>query len=307
MVLGTVGLTQVSWAQQPENPVDHSAHTGQQSGAASGTVATDSNQVFDSSQLTQQSQNGMHQGQGGMMQHAQDGQGGMMQHGQGGQAGMMQHGQDGQAGMMQHGQDGQTGMMQHGQNGQGGMMQNGQAGQGDMMQRMERMRAMMGMGGGAQANAGGQDAFSAIRAVVSQLEADPNTDWSKINIEALQNHLIDMQELTINARVETEQVDGGAIYRVTGTDRTLEAIRNMVPMHASQMTSETSWTARAEEIRNGIEVTVTAETEDQVQKIRALGFIGFMVSGEHHDQHHMAIVGADMSSMSEAGGGGHSH
>jgi hypothetical protein len=31
------------------------------------------------------------------------------------------------------------------------------------------------------------------------LEADPKTDWSKVNISALREHLIDMDEVTMRA------------------------------------------------------------------------------------------------------------
>src|SRR5437763_2768602 len=37
----------------------------------------------------------------------------------------------------------------------------------------------------------GQAAFGAISEIVRLLKADPNTDWSKVNIEALRQHLID--------------------------------------------------------------------------------------------------------------------
>ncbi|MBT8145209.1 MAG: hypothetical protein KJN90_00060 [Gammaproteobacteria bacterium] len=288
LLLSALGVAQVAWAQQH----DHDDQAGQSDQSAE-AVATDSGQIFDSSQLAGQDQSAMQRRQGGMMRGGQgDGQGNMMQ---------QRQGQQGQGGMMQNGHgDGQQGMMEHGQNGENG----------DMMQQMRRRMGGGGMGGGMgggqNRNSGGQDAFSAIRTVVSQLEANPETDWSKVDISALRNHLIDMHEVTVNAQVETTEVEGGASYRVTGRDRTLAAIRNMVPMHASQMTGETEWTAVAEEIRNGVEVTVTAASDDQVAKIRALGFMGFMVSGEHHEAHHMAIVGADMESMS-ASGGGHSH
>ena len=42
----------------------------------------------------------------------------------------------------------------------------------------------------------GQDAFGTIQEIVQILEADPNTDWSKVNIAALREHLIDMNEVT---------------------------------------------------------------------------------------------------------------
>ncbi|MCC2098329.1 MAG: hypothetical protein KDJ29_15640, partial [Hyphomicrobiales bacterium] len=38
----------------------------------------------------------------------------------------------------------------------------------------------------------GQSAFAAIQEIVEILEADRSTDWSKVNIPALRQHLIDM-------------------------------------------------------------------------------------------------------------------
>jgi len=212
---------------------------------------------------------------------------------------MQNQGDDQQARMQQR----QGGMMQQGQgDGQGSMMQNG-----EMMQHMEHMRSMMaGMSGGQGNNAGGQDAFSAIRAVVSQLEASPDTDWSTINIDALRAHLIDMNELTLNAAVTGTEIEGGASYRVTGSGRTLDAIRRMVPAHAAQISTETEWTAQTREVADGVVLTVTADSPDQVIKLRALGFMGFMVAGEHHEAHHLAIVGAEAAAHS-ANGAGHSH
>ena len=47
----------------------------------------------------------------------------------------------------------------------------------------------------------GQDAFGAIQEIVRILEADPATDWSKVDLEALREHLIDMNEVTLHAAV----------------------------------------------------------------------------------------------------------
>ena len=45
-----------------------------------------------------------------------------------------------------------------------------------------------------------QEAFGAIKEIIGTLEADPNTDWSKVDIGALREHLIDMNEVTLNSR-----------------------------------------------------------------------------------------------------------
>lgn len=313
VALAIMGFGQPGWSQQDsghENHSDHESHAVPDTAQGSG----------DSQPMQQQGGAGHGDGHGAMMQQRQgNAQSGMMQQGQVDEQGrMIRQGQgqgDGQGAMMQQRQgSGQGGMMmQQGQgDGQGGMMMQGQGngnGQEGMMQRRQRMRAMMGGGQHESAQAGGQDAFAAIRAVVNQLEANPETDWSQINITALRDHLIDMHEVTVNASVDTTEVAGGASYRVTGSGRTLEAIRRMVPTHAAQLTSETEWTAEAREIADGVEVTVTAGSDDQVTRIRALGFMGFMVSGEHHEMHHLAIVGGDVDAMpaTENGGGGHSH
>ena len=75
----------------------------------------------------------------------------------------------------------------------------------------------------------GQAAYGAIQEIVRILEADPKTDWSKVNLEALRQHLIDMNEVTLNAKASAKPIDGGLEIAVTGNGRTLEAIQRMVP------------------------------------------------------------------------------
>jgi hypothetical protein len=73
-----------------------------------------------------------------------------------------------------------------------------------MMQEMLQ-KGMRGMGQhgimmhNGQPNMPGQDAFGAIQEIVAILEADSNTDWSKVDITALREHLIDMNEVTLKA------------------------------------------------------------------------------------------------------------
>ena len=62
----------------------------------------------------------------------------------------------------------------------------------------------------------GQDAFGAIQEIVRMLEADPNTDWSKVTLEALRQHLIDMNEVTLKAEAVAKPVDGGIEVTVSG-------------------------------------------------------------------------------------------
>ena len=130
----------------------------------------------------------------------------------------------------------------------------------------------------------GQDAFGAIQEIVRILEADPKTDWSKVNLEALRQHLIDMSEVTLKADAVTTLIEGGIEVTVTGTGRTVDAIQRMVPAQAHQVdqTHLNGWSAKTEPLSKGVLVTVTAGDPQQVRHIRGLGFIGFMTSGSHH-------------------------
>ena len=69
------------------------------------------------------------------------------------------------------------------------------------------------------------------------LEADPATDWSKVNISALREHLIDMDEVTLRAAAAERALDNGVEIAVTGAGRTLDAIKRMVPAHAHELAS----------------------------------------------------------------------
>ena len=138
----------------------------------------------------------------------------------------------------------------------------------------------------------GQDAFGAIQEIVRILEADPKTDWSKVNLEALRQHLIDMSEVTLKADAVTTLIDGGIEVTVTGTGRTVDAIQRMVPAQAHQVdqTHLNGWSAKTEPLPNGVLLTVTSGDPQQAQHIRGLGFIGFMASGSHHQAHHLAMA-----------------
>ncbi len=136
----------------------------------------------------------------------------------------------------------------------------------------------------------GQDAFGAIQEIVQILEADPGTDWSKVNLEALRQHLIDMNEVTLKAAAEAAPVDGGLAIKVTGSGRTLAAIRRMIPAHAAAINGRNGWSAKTAPLPDGVLLTVTAADPKEVQHIRGLGFIGLLTSGEHHQPHHLAMA-----------------
>jgi hypothetical protein len=135
----------------------------------------------------------------------------------------------------------------------------------------------------------GQEAFGTIQEIVRILEADPNTDWSKVNIAALREHLIDMDEVAMRARASERALDNGIEIIVTGEGRTLAAIKRMVPAHARELAA-LGWSARAEDLPSGVKLVVTSSDVRQVAKLKALGFMGIMVQGGHHQPHHLMMA-----------------
>ena len=136
----------------------------------------------------------------------------------------------------------------------------------------------------------GQDAFGAIQEIVRILDADPKTDWSKVDLEALRQHLIDMNEVTLKAEAVPKQIDGGLEIAVTGSGRTLVAIQRMIPAWVQMANGHEGWTARVSELTDGELLTVTATDSKEVQHIRGLGFIGLLASGSWHQPHHLAMA-----------------
>ena len=138
----------------------------------------------------------------------------------------------------------------------------------------------------------GQGAFATIAEIVAILTADPATDWAKVDIEALRQHLIDMDNVTLRAAVAVEEISGGARFVATSTDPAVTAsIRRMVMAHAATMTGSGGGTMAAEETPDGAALIVTGADTD---RIRALGFIGVMTVGMHHQAHHLALARGQM-------------
>ena len=135
----------------------------------------------------------------------------------------------------------------------------------------------------------GQEAFGTIQEIVRILEADPATDWSKVNIGALREHLIDMDEVTVRARASERPLDNGIEITVTGEGRTVGAIKRMVPAHARELAG-LGWSANAHDLPNGVKLVVTASDLREVVKLKALGFMGIMVQGGHHEPHHLMMA-----------------
>lgn len=159
----------------------------------------------------------------------------------------------------------------------GQMMQGGQHG------------GMQGHHTGAQPTSPGQDAFGTIQEIVQILESDPATDWSKVNIGALREHLIDMNDVTLRAAASERMTGTGIEIAVTGEGRTRDAIKRMVPAHARELSAH-GWNATTAERPDGVTLTVAASDKMPLVKLKALGFIGIMAQGGHHQPHHLMMA-----------------
>jgi hypothetical protein len=139
----------------------------------------------------------------------------------------------------------------------------------------------------------GQSAFAAIHEVVERLEANPNTDWSHVNIAALRDHLIDMDEVTLHASIQEQPLPNGMRFIVTGAGRTKDAIQHMVIGHARSMGDTEHWTMTAEASDSGAIVNVIAKRPSDLPEIHALGLLGMMSVGTHHQMHHWFLATGD--------------
>jgi hypothetical protein len=136
----------------------------------------------------------------------------------------------------------------------------------------------------------GQSAFAAIQEIVTILEADPQTDWSNVDIETLRSHLIDMDNVTLRSDVQTLPVEDGYRFTVTGEGKVTSSIRRMLSAHAATMNGIRGFSYEVAETPGGSVLTVTASEPSDLQMLAGLGFIGVMTLGAHHQEHHLALA-----------------
>lgn len=141
----------------------------------------------------------------------------------------------------------------------------------------------------------GQAAFATVAEVVRLLDMDRGTDWSKVDLERLRRHLADMDLVTLRTAVARVDVPGGARFTVRGDTGTLAAAGRLARGHAPLLRAEQGYAMTVEDAPDAIVVTVTAgDTTGAANaapaRIRALGFVGLLATGDHHATHHVAIA-----------------
>ena len=138
----------------------------------------------------------------------------------------------------------------------------------------------------------GNDVFDAIQEVLHKLEADPATDWKKVNLEALRQHLLDMRHFTEDVDIVTQKsIDKGIEITVHATlPGAIPGLDRAFNAHPKLLKSETGWDMTVAKDKDKYKLQVTTGDPAQVDKLRGLGYIGIMAMGNHHPLHHWALA-----------------
>lgn len=139
----------------------------------------------------------------------------------------------------------------------------------------------------------GDDAFAAVQEVVEKLLADPTTDWSRVNLEALRRHLGDMENFTLNVEVTAQKpIDGGAEFTVKpSTPGAAGSLDRLFSAHPAILKQESGWDMTTKKNPDGsITARVTGGKPEDAAKIRGLGYIGVVAFGKHHQAHHWQMA-----------------
>jgi len=136
----------------------------------------------------------------------------------------------------------------------------------------------------------GQAVSAALAEAIAALESDPTTDWAKVDVTSLRDHLLDMDEVMMRSTATVET--SGNIVRVTytGAGRTLAAIQRMIPAHGAMMEGFKDWRTSTALRPDGATWTIVTDDAQQRDRIRAYGAYGLLTLGSHHLVHHLAIA-----------------
>jgi len=138
----------------------------------------------------------------------------------------------------------------------------------------------------------GESVFGAVQEAVRQLEADSSTNWSEVDVGALHRHLLDMHRVAVHVTVEeTSPIENGLrlVVRPT-TERARQSLSRVLDAHPHMLRQETGWTLAVETSDDAYVLRTTTDDPADVEKIRALGYMGLLAYGSHHQRHHWHLV-----------------
>lgn len=136
----------------------------------------------------------------------------------------------------------------------------------------------------------GQSAFAAISEIVQILSDDLHTDWTKVNIQALRDHLVDMDLVTTEATIATRTEGRVVDFVVAGQGEVAAAVQRMTLAHAPMLEMATGWSVAVEPSDGGATMRIEVGTDQELARVLGLGFFGVMTIGAHHQSHHMQMA-----------------
>ena len=138
----------------------------------------------------------------------------------------------------------------------------------------------------------GNDAFGTIQEVVRKLRANPHTDWSKVNLEALRQHLVDMDNFTKHVSVVSKRnIKSGVELQVRADNKAAsQSLARALSAHPRMIKEEFGWDIAVSGNGPEYRMRVTSPRPQDVEQIRGLGYIGIMALGQHHQMHHWMIA-----------------
>ncbi len=138
----------------------------------------------------------------------------------------------------------------------------------------------------------GNDVFATLQEAVNQLLQDDGTDWEKVDLESLRQHLIDMENFTVNVQVisKTDIEQGVQVIIEPSTTQAANSLDRALSAHPAMLEQETGWSMVSEKSGKNYHIQITSTNPEDVIKIRALGYIGIMTMGNHHQPHHWAMA-----------------
>jgi hypothetical protein len=136
----------------------------------------------------------------------------------------------------------------------------------------------------------GQSAYAAIGEVARIMLANPNTDWSHADVDALRNHLVDMDNVTMRSEVTETKLANGALFHVTGEGPVIGSIQRMTQSHFAEPDVGKQWTMTVRPVPTGADVTVVSANPADAAEIVGLGFFGILTMGAHHQPHHLMMA-----------------
>jgi len=138
----------------------------------------------------------------------------------------------------------------------------------------------------------GQAVFGAVQEAIRRLEADSTTDWSQVDVARLRRHLLDMHRVAVHVTVdEKTPIENGVRLRVRPTQEAARAsLDRVLDAHPHMLKQETGWKMTVEETGDAYVLRVTTGNPSETAKIRALGYMGLLAYGQHHQRHHWHLV-----------------